>query len=125
MGSSYGRRLAQWSNARYPGADNTQDDVSGDRPVGPVIADDHAAAGRGLHLLPATPVTGLIGSRSDVDAFAFVASDTTQLSVTGPAGVSDLDIALTVLNAAGTAGRPGQPHGGRRQRHLARRDRGP
>ncbi|WP_282595337.1 zinc-dependent metalloprotease family protein [Nocardioides xinjiangensis] len=102
MGASYNKRLSQWSNGRYAGATNKEDDIAIVAGAAPLRVDDHGATSAGATRLVAdVPVGGIIGSRTDVDAFAFVASGATQLSVAGGQGVSDSDIALTVLDEAG------------------------
>lgn len=102
MGASYDKRLSQWSNGQYTGANNTEDDLAIIGGAAPLLVDDHADTIAGATGLVAdVPVVGTIGSRSDVDAFAFVASGATRLSVAGGHGVSDSDIALTILNEAG------------------------
>lgn len=99
MGASYGRRASQWSQGEYADANNTQDDLAVLAGVAPLLADDHA--GTPTPLVPGTPVDGLITSRSDTDAFAFLAAGPTMLAVEGPPDVSDLDVLLTVLDADG------------------------
>lgn len=102
MGSSYDRRASQWSSGEYAGADNTEDDVAVIASLAPVVADDHAdtAAGATPVALGA-PATGVLASRTDLDAFAFSASGPTTLGVWGPPGVGNLDVRLTVLDAGG------------------------
>lgn len=102
MGSSYDRRASQWSSGEYAGADNTEDDVAVIASLAPVVADDHAdtAAGASPVALGA-PATGVLASRTDLDAFAFSASGPTTLAVSGPPGLGNLDVRLTVLDAGG------------------------
>jgi hypothetical protein len=102
MGSSYDRRASQWSSGEYAGADNTEDDLAVIAALAPVLADDHAdTAGGASRITFDTPAPGVLGSRTDVDAFAFTASGPTTLAVSGPAGHGNLDVRLTVLDAAG------------------------
>jgi hypothetical protein len=101
MGASYGSRASQWSSGAYPDADNPEDDLAVIAATAPVLADDHAGT-----VPAATPVapgttTGLITSRTDVDAFSFTAGGATTVAVTGPAGASNLDVVLTVLDPLG------------------------
>ena len=105
LGAGDGRVLrpsaVQWSNGRYPDASNSEDDVIIARSA-PVLTDDHGGNALTATALPAETTTpGLIGTRSDIDAFGFVASGYTSLAVGGAPGVSDLDVALTVVDAAG------------------------
>lgn len=102
MGSSYNRRLSQWSRGEYAGASTVEDDVAMIARIAPTLPDDHGAtAATATALTPGVAAAGLVTSRSDVDAFGFTASGPTTLAVTGPPGVSDLDVRLTVLDAAG------------------------
>lgn len=102
MGASYGMRMSQWSAGEYPDANNSQDDVAVIGADVPFLADDHSSLDvAATPLYAGTPVAGLIGSRTDTDTFAFTASGTTTLTVSGPAGVSDLDVSLTVRDARG------------------------
>ncbi|GAA5105117.1 hypothetical protein GCM10023339_00690 [Alloalcanivorax gelatiniphagus] len=102
MGASYNKRLSQWSNGQYAGATNKEDDLAIIANGAPLRADDHAGGSAGAtSLVPDVPVAGTIGSRTDVDAFAFVASGATQLSVTGEQGLSDGDIALSIFDESG------------------------
>ncbi|WP_422758772.1 zinc-dependent metalloprotease family protein [Paenarthrobacter sp. C1] len=72
MGASYSRRVSHWSNGEYPGADNYEDDVAIIASQAPKLFDDH-----GDNAQNATPVAagetidGLIGDRTDIDAFSF------------------------------------------------------
>ncbi|WP_157953242.1 M12 family metallo-peptidase [Nocardioides allogilvus] len=102
MGASYNKRLSQWSNRQYADANNKEDDIAIIARAAPLLVDDHAATTDGATSLVAdVTAVATIGSRSDVDAFAFVASGATQLSVAGDHGVSHSDIALTILTGGG------------------------
>lgn len=103
MGASYGRRASHWSKGEYPDATNTEDDVAIIARTAPVLPDDHPDAPvGGTRLILDVPRTGVITSRTDVDAFTFTASGTTSLTVAGPSGYSDLDVRLTIHNSLGS-----------------------
>jgi hypothetical protein len=98
------RRLSQFSNGEYGGANNTQDDLAIIQQFGaPLRGDDH-----GSTAATATPVTssaaGVVTTREDVDWFSVEQGCTGPFSVqvspapTGP----NLDIQLTVQTADGT-----------------------
>jgi hypothetical protein len=102
MGASYNRRASHWSTGEYADANNTEDDTAIIARTAPVVADDHAsspAAATGL--TAGTPVAGTITTRTDTDAFAFSAYGRTALTVSGPAGYSNLDARLTILSPQG------------------------
>ncbi|NYE38692.1 hypothetical protein F4692_003842 [Nocardioides cavernae] len=102
MGSSYNRRASQWSRGDYPDASNTEDDVAIISQVAPALADDHANGAVGAtKIAVGTTTAGVIGTRTDVDAFTFTAGGPITLAVAGPAGYSNLDVRLTVLDALG------------------------
>lgn len=102
MGASYGRRASHWSSGEYAGANNTEDDTAIIARTAPVLADDHANGALGATRLTAgTPVPGTITTRTDTDAFTFTANARTALTVAGPAGFSNLDVRLTILNSLG------------------------
>lgn len=104
MGASYARRASQWSTGEYAGATNTEDDTAIIARTAPVIPDDHANGLVGATRLAAgTPVAGTITTRSDTDTFTFTAYGRTALTVAGPAGFSNLDVRLTILNSLGGA----------------------
>jgi hypothetical protein len=102
MGSSYDRRASQWSSGEYAGADNTEDDLAVIAALAPVLADDHADTAAGASPIALdTSASGVLASRTDVDAFAFTASGPTTLAVSGPTGHGNVDVRLTVLDVAG------------------------
>ena len=102
MGSSYDRRASHWSSGEYAGANNREDDTAIIARTAPVVADDHADGALGATTLAAgTTASGTITTRTDTDAFAFSAHSRTALTVAGPAGLSNLDVRLTILNALG------------------------
>ncbi|WP_235734904.1 hypothetical protein [Nocardioides alcanivorans] len=99
MGSS-DRHLTQWSRGEYAGATETQDDLAVLAQNGiPRLADDHAANKRkAKRIRRAQPVSGVIGTSADVDAFVIKASCRAKVKVKarnadlGP----NLDLRLTV-----------------------------
>lgn len=101
MGASYGTRASQWSSGAYPDADNREDDVAVIARTAPVLADDHAGTAPVATPIAPGTTTGLITSRTDVDAFSFTGGGVTTVAVTGPAGSSNLDVMLTVLDPRG------------------------
>jgi hypothetical protein len=111
MGASYWSVLTQWSDGQYAGADNTEDDLAIIAGKAPRVPDDHQDTAAGATpLLPSTPVQGLIGTSSDVDAFGFAAGGATTLSAT-PAGTdTDLDLRLRVYDAGGSLVATVSPH---------------
>jgi hypothetical protein len=104
MGSSYGKRASHWSSGEYPAANNPEDDTAVIARTAPVLADDHASGVLGATQLTAgTTADGTITTRADADAFTFSAYGRTAVTVAGPAGLSDLDVRLTILTPLGTA----------------------
>lgn len=96
--------LTTWSNGDYAGATNaSQDDIQLISRHLPLLADDHANTtdGYATHLLNAKTVRGLINDRTDVDVFKFTASGTTTLTVTPATQNPNIDVKMTVYNAAG------------------------
>lgn len=103
MGSSYDRRASQWSSGEYPDANNPQDDVAIIARTAPTLTDDHTDGAPGATWISSGTTTwGAITTRADTDAFSFVAGGATTLAVAGPSGFSDLDVRVTVLDAAGS-----------------------
>jgi hypothetical protein len=103
MGASYGRRASQWSSGEYADASNAEDDVAVIARTAPVLADDHPGTRLGARAVEVgSTAGGTITTRSDTDAFTFTANGPVTASVSGPAGVSDLDVRLTVLGPLGT-----------------------
>jgi hypothetical protein len=104
MGASYNKRASHWSSGEYADANNLEDDTAIIARTAPVLADDHANGAVGAARLAAgTTTTGTITTRTDTDAFTFSAYGRTALAVAGPAGLSDLDVRLTILNPLGAA----------------------
>jgi PKD repeat protein len=111
MGVGYYRELTQWSKGEYAYATQTQDDLQLMQTYGlPPRADDHGDGIDTASPLGAVVVDGLaslsgggvIGSRGDADVFRFeTGGGALQLAVAaGPRG-ANLDIAATLLDAAG------------------------
>ncbi len=129
MGTGYGRNVSQWSQGEYSDANNQQDDIAIIAGKVSMAADDHADTRSGASLLVvngdgsishttpqndadnADPANkGVIGSRSDVDVFAFSsAAGTVELTVK-PAWAAfyrannrgaNLDIKATLSDANG------------------------
>ena len=102
MGASYNRRASQWSSGEYPGANNTEDDLAIISKIAPALADDHADGVVGATKVAVGSTTaGMIGTRADVDAFSFTAGGPVTLSVAGPAGYSNADLRVRVVDALG------------------------
>jgi hypothetical protein len=102
MGASYYQPVTQWSIGEYPDANNKQDDLAVIANGAPVRTDDHGNDRAAATALAAdVKVNGIIATRADVDAFTFAGSGTTTVSVTPADGVPDLDVKLTILDAAG------------------------
>ena len=100
MGVGYNKPITQWSRGEYSGANNKEDDfvVMGANGA-PAAADDSA----GPTALTGT-VSGVIGSRTDVDVFSFTPSVTGVATISADPAVTspNLDIRLRLLSAAGT-----------------------
>lgn len=102
MGASYSQPVSHWSIGEYPGANNSQNDVSVIAGGAPLRADDHGnTAAAATAVSTGTPINGLITTRTDVDAFAFTGSGDATVTVTGASGLANLDVQLTVLDATG------------------------
>lgn len=102
MGASYARRVSHWSAGEYPGANNREDDVAIIATAAPTLTDDHGnTAATATTLTPTNPAHGILATRTDVDAFTFTAAGQTHLSLSGPAGVSNADLSLRILDATG------------------------
>lgn len=90
----------------------------------PLLADDHGDT-RAAATAITTSGTGRIGDAADVDVFSFTAPDPTTVTVTGePSAVSpNLDLSLTLFDAAGTllaTDDPASGHGNDPGWHLPR-----
>jgi hypothetical protein len=104
MGAGY-TPLTQFSNGDYPGATQTQDDFSVISQNGPPLVGDEYGdtTATAYPLTGATPVAGVIGSRSDVDVFRVTQACAGTLAATlAPAALgADLDTRLRLLDANG------------------------
>ncbi|HSX67270.1 putative Ig domain-containing protein [Nocardioides sp.] len=102
MGVGYYQPVTQWSKGEYSGANQQQDDLAIIANGAPLRADDHGGTtATATALASGTPVNGVITSRDDVDAFTVTGSGSTTISVTPTDGVPNLDVKLTVRDAAG------------------------
>lgn len=104
MGSSYSQPLAQWSAGEYTSASTSQDDVAVISTTIPHRRDDVpnsvAAAAIGGPRVTANGTRAVIGTRHDVDVYAWKAraGGTVEVVVDEAA---NLDVSLTVLDSAG------------------------
>ena len=122
MGVGYYEPITQWSKGEYAGANNTQDDFAVMRSNGLLpVADDYPERSP-APLAPGVPRTGIVSSRSDVDAFAITIATATTVTVTAtPAAVSpDLDISLTLSKGKETIALRGPAVGVRLHRRRGR-----
>ena len=102
MGSSYGRAPRTGRTGSTPER-TTPRTTSRPSPPWPrpwPTTTPTAAVGA-TRLAAGTPVAGTITTRADTDAFTFIASGGTSLSVSGPSAFSNLDVQLTILDASG------------------------
>jgi hypothetical protein len=119
MGVGYYQSLTQWSKGEYSGANNIQDDLAVMQSNGvPMRADDHgntpatATVLTGITAGGLTSYTaqGIIENAGDVDVFAFTAgAGSASFSVSPAARAPNLDVRVTLRNAAGTALRTANP----------------
>jgi hypothetical protein len=107
MGVGYYHPVSQWSKGEYLGANNTEDDVAKISVHGPLVADEPnssvaTATDLGTLTTPQT-ASGLIGATGDADFFKFTVSAPTSVKIGAkPVAVGpNLDLKLTLLNAAG------------------------
>lgn len=102
MGASYYQPVTQWSRGEYAGANQQQDDLAIIASGAPLRTDDHGdTVAAATALAGDTPVNGVIATRQDVDAFRFTGAGSTTVSVVPADGVPNLDVQLTVRDAAG------------------------
>lgn len=101
MGQSYDQPVTQWSMGEYPGATNFENDVAIIAAQLEVLPDDHADTAVGATGLAATPLDGVITTRTDADAFTFSAAGSTTLTATPGPGFPDLDIRLQIVDSSG------------------------
>lgn len=117
MGASYYEEVSHWSAQEYLNANNVDgnanyglgpDDIGimSNRSLGnpPLRPDDHGGAGAPTALVGSTPVvTGIIGTRDDVDAFSFSSGGgVVTLVADGTAIAPNLDISMRLRNDGGT-----------------------
>lgn len=112
MGVGYYKEVTQWSKGEYPGATQTQDDLLVIQNTGaPLFPDDHGDTAAAATPLETTVSggsaslsgSGVIGTRSDVDAFSFSAAPgSLALSVKPANRGPNLDINVRLYNAGGT-----------------------
>lgn len=110
MGVGYDRPLGQWSRGEYANANESQDDVAIITNGAPFRADDHGntIASATELTVPSTGAvseTGVITTRTDLDAFKF-ATQAGELSLTiTPFEIADgkanLDVGISLLDANG------------------------
>ena len=114
MGVGYSKGLVQWSKGEYPNASKTEDDVAmisnTTNGFGYKTDEDGGTAATAKALAIGTTGTvtaaqnyGIITTRTDVDVYSFTTSGgAVTLTATPAATYADLDIILTLTNAAGT-----------------------
>ncbi|HKY90754.1 MAG TPA: PKD domain-containing protein [Nevskiaceae bacterium] len=112
MGASYSVSVSQWSKGEYNGANNAEDDFAVIQQNGlAFIADDAgntaasaaALGGTSANGIKTVKVAGLIGTRTDVDVYAFVSGGgPVSLTVSGSALKPNLDVLAELRNAGGT-----------------------
>ena len=103
MGVGYYVPLVQWSKGEYTNANNDEDDLAIIAASGaPLRADDHGnTAATATTLVPNAPQTGIISTRTDVDAFSFTTFGDTYAFTATPAPTGpNLDIELEIRDAA-------------------------
>lgn len=102
MGSGYDRGFTQWSSGEYTRASNQQDDLAIIARTAPLRTDDHGDdPATASVLLPLVPVSGIISSRTDVDAFTFLAAGRMSMTVRPVSGKANLAIGIQILDAVG------------------------
>ncbi len=105
MGVGYYRPVTQWSQGEYTGANNVEDDLAiiaaHDVPLG---GDDFGSLAAPSNAGPSpVKIAGIISTRSDQDGFQFSSgAGAVTFSATPAAVGADLDIGLSLVNAAGT-----------------------
>ena len=111
MGVGYDRPLVQWSQGSYPGADNTEDDLSILTRYLGLRADEAGSS-------PATPAvlpsgSALIGRTDDVDAYLLGACSAGAVVTVSPAAVApNLDVRAVLYDATGAQRAVSQPPSG-------------
>lgn len=105
MGVGYYVPITQWSSGEYSGANNTENDftviASNGGPAATDDVGDATATAASLGASPAT-VSGLIGTRVDVDMFSLsTAAATLNVSLGAAPTSPNLDARLDLLNSSG------------------------
>lgn len=107
MGAGYYRSVTQWSRGEYADASNTEDDLAVMAGNGvPRRADDHGGSDAPTRLAKlggARVADGVVSTASDVDAFTFSLrrNGVRRFRVAPTGQAADVDLRLTVLDAAG------------------------
>ncbi|MCW2747049.1 MAG: repeat-containing protein [Nocardioidaceae bacterium] len=120
MGDSYSRAMTQWSRGQYPGANNTQDDLSVIGSYLGWVPDDYAGTTATTATLPAgTTRSGKISYGSgEYDAFKFSLGSTRTVNIQSWEGFQQVDTNLNsrvqVTNSAGTVIATSSPSGNTR-----------
>jgi hypothetical protein len=104
MGTGNGQPVTHWSAGEYPGATNTEDDLSIIAGHLPLRVDDHQGTQVGATVLSRdVSLEGVITTRADRDAFTFVGAGMTTIEATPGPGFPDLDIGLRILDGSGAS----------------------
>lgn len=105
MGVGYNKNISQWSKGEYPGASNTEDDLTIIQSHGlTLIADDHGNTRAAATVLNGNSinVSGLITTQSDVDVFKFTTgAGSVSININPAPRGGNLDIKAQILDSAG------------------------
>lgn len=104
MGVGYGKAISQWSKGEYADANQRQDDlvVMGQNGAAIKAADHGTSIATASTLVSGVTATGVTTTAADVDYFKVVLAAGSHTFTASPAAVGgNVDIELTVLNAAG------------------------
>ncbi|RYB94984.1 hypothetical protein EUA93_11890 [Nocardioides oleivorans] len=100
MGAGYYEPISQWSKGDYTGANNQQDDLATIAGVVGLRTDEAPSSPAGAPLPPSG--TAYVASRTDVDTYVLgTCSGPVTLEAAPLAASTDLDIALSLLDATG------------------------
>jgi hypothetical protein len=105
MGVGYYQPLVQFSNGSYSGGNENEDDFAVATSYGlPLRADDHGdTRATSTALTLGTEDEGMITTRTDVDYFAFTASEESHdVTVTLPSVSPNLDVQLKLFDSSGS-----------------------
>ncbi|MGH3361538.1 MAG: zinc-dependent metalloprotease family protein, partial [Nocardioides sp.] len=103
LGAAYSQPVSQFSRGEYAGASTSQDDLAVVATGAPLRSDDHGnTVATATRLDPTLQADGVVTTRGDVDAFTFTGEGQTTVAVTPAAGLPNLDVELTVVDAAGS-----------------------